>query len=447
MRRSADPVPGRIWRSDWVLTAAGAPIRDGAVAVRGGLLTHVGPAQAVRAANPDLPVEDRGAQIIAPGLVDAHCHLEWSLLDGLLPPAAFGAWLGGMLRLRARMRAEDHEAAARLGALRALEAGTTTLADSGPTGAGARALAETGLRGLVHLEAFGRETGDAAAAAADRVAGEVEALDASAGSRGQVGVSPHAPYTVGPDLWAALRAHPGLRGRSWATHLAESPDEERVIATGDGPLGDLFAGAGLEPGRWGGPPAAGPVARVAAAGVVAPGLIAAHCVRLGDGDPDTLAALGVGVAHCPRSNAHLLCGRAPLEALRAAGVAVGLGTDSPASGGDYDPRGEARACRAAHAGVMDLDDDALLRLVTLDAARAIGLDAKVGSLEPGKRADLIALRPVRPGGDPCRAALDPGATVRLVVVDGEEVLREGAATRVDAAVVRTRAAEARGRLC
>ena len=151
----------------------------------------------------------------------------------------------------------DHAAAARLGALRALEAGTTTLADSGPTGAGAAALAESGLRGLIHLEAFGRDSGAQAVAAAARMAEAVAALDAAVGPRGRAGVSPHAPYTVGPELWAALRAHPGLAGRPWATHLAESADEESVIATGDGPLGALFAGAGLEPGRWEGPPGAG----------------------------------------------------------------------------------------------------------------------------------------------------------------------------------------------
>ena len=222
------------------------------------------------------------------------------------------------------------------------------------------------------------------------------ALDAAVGPRGRAGVSPHAPYTVGPELWAALRAHPGLAGRPWATHLAESADEEAVIATGDGPLGALFAGAGLAPGRWEGPPGAGPVARVAAAGVTAPGLVAAHCVRLGGDDPGTLARAGIGVAHCPRSNVHLRCGRAPIEALRAAGVPVGLGTDSPASGGDYDLRAEARACREAHGGRLALDDDALLRLITIDAARVLGLDAEVGHLAPGARADLICPAPGRP---------------------------------------------------
>lgn len=417
------------------------------MAVRGGRIAQIGPAEAVLRNHPDLPVEDRGDEIIVPGLVDAHCHLEWSLLAGLLPPGGFAEWLGRLLPLRMRMLPEDHAAAARLGALRALEAGTTTLADSGPTGAGAAALAESGLRGLVHLEAFGREDGEAAVLAAELVAGHVAALDPIAGPRVRAGVSPHAPYTVGPALWTALRAHPGLAGRPWATHLAESADEERVIATGDGPLGELFAVAGLEPGRWEGPPGAGPVARVSAAGVTAPGLVAAHCVRLGREDPATLAREGVGVAHCPRSNEHLRCGRAPLEALWRAGVAVGLGTDSPASGGDYDLRAEARACRRAHAGLLDLDDDALLRLVTIDAARTIGMGGEVGSLEPGKRADLTTLRPAGPYGDPRGAALDQGTSVRTVAVDGEVLLRDGVPTRIDGARVLTGAAEARVRLC
>ncbi len=447
MRRSADPGRERVWRSAWVLTLSGEPLRDGAVAVRDGHVAQVGPAATVIRDNPGLPVEDRGDDIVAPGFVDAHCHLEWSLLDGLLPPDGFARWLGRLLPLRMLMLPGDYRAAAGLGALRALEAGTTTLADSGPTGAGAGATAASGQRALIHLEAFGRETGDAAAQAAGRVAAAVAELDALTGPRGRAGVSPHAPYTVGPALWAALRAHPGLAGRPWATHLAESADEEQVIASGGGPLGALFAAAGLEPGRWEGPDGTGPVGRVTGAGVTAPGLVAAHCVRLGRDDPSGLAAAGIGVAHCPRSNVHLRCGRAPLEALRAAGVIVGLGTDSPASGGDYDLRAEARACRDAHAGHLDLDAEAALRLITIDAARVLGLDGELGRLAPGARADLVCLRPGGPVADPWSAALDARTRVRAVVVGGEVLLDEGEPTRLDATALRTAAAEARARLC
>ena len=97
MRRSADPERERVWRSAWILTVAGEPHRDGALVVRDGRVAQVGPAEAVLRDNPGLPVEDRGDEIIVPGFVDAHCHLEWSVLDGLLPPAGFAEWLGRLL--------------------------------------------------------------------------------------------------------------------------------------------------------------------------------------------------------------------------------------------------------------------------------------------------------------------------------------------------------------
>jgi cytosine/adenosine deaminase-related metal-dependent hydrolase len=427
---------------------AGPAVAGGAVATRGGRILEVGPADDLARRHPDAQARDLGEALLLPGLVDAHCHLEWSLLEGLLPPQGFAAWLSALLPLRGRLGPADHRAAARLGALRALRAGTTTLADSGPAGAGAAAATQAGLRAGVHLEAFGDPTGPRAAEAAEALAERVAALDREAGPRVRVGVSPHAPYSAGPGLWSALSSHPGLAGRPVATHLAESPGEARAIAAGEGPLAQALAGAGLRAARWDGPAGAGPVERLAAAGALAPGLVAAHCVQLAGGDPERLAAAGVGVAHCPRSNAHLRCGRMPLAELRAAGVPVGLGTDSPASGGDYDPRAEARACAAAHRDEAPLDPVTLLRLITLDAARVLRMADVVGSLEAGKRADLLALRPP-PGaaGEPHELALRPEARVELVAVEGEVLLESGRLSRVDPSEVETAAAGARERLC
>lgn len=438
----------RIWRAAWVVPVAGPPLRDGAVAAAGGRIVDVGPAGAVAARNPGAAVTDLGAAIVVPGLVDAHCHLEWSLLDGVLAPSGFAAWLRRFLPLRALMAPANHATAARWGALRALRAGTTTLADSGPTGAGAAALAETGQRGAVHLEVFGREEGDAARDAASAAAERVAALDAAAGAHVRVGLSPHAPYTVGPALWTALAAQPVLAARPWATHLAESDDETRAISAGEGPLARLFADAGMTPGRWDGPAGASAVARVGRAGGLRRGMVAAHCVRIGDDDPRTLRDAGVAVAHCPRSNRHLRCGRAPLGALRAAGTTVALGTDSPASGGDYDLRAEARACARMHTGARRPDPATLLGLITRDAARALGLAGEVGSLAPGLRADLVVLRPSgdRPAADPLAGALDAATAVDTVVVEGRTLLRDGRATAVDAAAIEARAQELRARL-
>ncbi len=426
------------------MPVVGPPVPEGAVACSGDRIVDVGPAAALAARFRTAPTEDLGDAILVPGLVDAHCHLEWSLLDGVLPPSGFGAWLARLLPLRARMTREDHRIAARHGALRALRAGTTTLADSGPTGAGAAAMAELGLQGSVHLEAFGTPAGEDARRAAGRVAERVAALDADdPGVR--VGVSPHAPYSVGPGLWRALLAEPSLAERPWATHLAESEDEERAVARGEGPIAEAFAQAGFTPGRWDGPDGETTVGRVARGGGLRAGLVAAHCVRLAAGDPATLRAAGVSVAHCPRSNAHLQTGPAPLAALRGAGVALGLGTDSPASGGDYDVRAEARACARVH------DDDelapaALLGLATIGGAEALGLAGEVGGLAPGWRADLVGLRPAGPVGEPHRAALDAGARVELVVASGEVVVSGGRPRATDAEATDTQAAEARERL-
>lgn len=416
-----------------MLPVIGAPIADGAVAVRDGAVVDVGPLAAVRGRHPDAGVRDMGADaILMPGLVDAHCHLEWSCFDGVVGPRPFAEWLGTFLPLRAGMDEADHLTAARHGAARALGAGTTMLADAGPTGAGAVALAESGLRGVVHLEAFGAmdDAGEARAAAA-AFAERLAALDdVAAATRGRVdvGVSPHAPYSAGPALWHALGQRDDLDRRAWTTHVAESPDEDMAILSGTGPLAALFAAAGFDMGRWDGPGDTVP-ARLRVGGALRAGLVAAHCVRLGEGDTGRLRRHDVRVAHCPRSNAHLRCGVAPLPALLAGGVAVGLGTDSPASGGDFDLRAEARACRAVH-GDEAPDDATLVHLITAGAARVLGVGHRAGALAPGRPADLLVLRrdPRDDGtGDPHSIALDERTVVEMVMVGGT-VLREAGAT-------------------
>jgi cytosine/adenosine deaminase-related metal-dependent hydrolase len=417
--------------------------------VQGGRIVDLGPAAQIAEKWPLVPETDLGDTILAPGFVDAHCHLEWSLLSGLVNGAGFGAWLGAFLRLRPRMEGV-HAVAARFGAVTAAEAGTTTVADSGPTGAGVAALVEVGLAGRVHLEAFGREVGAEATERATEIRHGIEALDAHSSSLVDVGLSPHAPYTVGPGLWAALAADAGLAQRPWATHLAESPDEHRLLSDGDGPLAELFAAAGLEPGRWSGPRGDRPVARVASAGGLRPGLVAAHCVKLGVGDAVRLAVAGVAVAHCPISNERLDCGRMPLELLRRAGVTVALGTDSPASAGPFDLRAEARVCREKHAvaGVLLTAREAV-RMITLDGARALGLDHETGSLTIGRRADMVAVAP-NPGiarEDLFAMLLDAGSRVVRSWVAGAPVVCDARVVTIDRDRVFAQAARARANLC
>jgi 5-methylthioadenosine/S-adenosylhomocysteine deaminase len=190
---------------------------------------------------------------------------------------------------------------------------------------------------------------------------------------------------------------------------------------------------------------------MAAGGALRDGLVGAHCVRLAPGDPALLAAAGVRVAHCPVSNARLGCGRMPLEALDAAGVTVGLGTDSPGSAGAYDVRAEARACEVLHGATGAPPSAArLVEMATLGGARALGLGAETGSITPGKWADLVAVLPA-PGagltGDPHEALLRADSRVEHSWVAGERTLRDGAPCTLDAVRIEVVAGEARRILC
>lgn len=395
-------------RARHVLTVSGPPIADGSVAVEGGRIVDVGPAAAIAARRPDLPERDLGATVIAPGFVDAHCHVEWSAARAVPRGGSFADWLHEMMAAGRAMAPDDFAAAARRGARMALERGTTTLVDSGPTGAGAEALRSLGLRGIVHLEAFGRLEGAAADAAADELARRIAVLDG--GPLVRIGVAPHAPYTVSPGLWTALARHTDLRDRPWTTHVAESAEELPAISGCGGPLRDLFASRDSVPGHW--PGEGSVVARLAAAGALRPGLVCAHCVQLAYDDPAHLSTAGVGVAHCPVSNVSLAVGRMDVDALLAAGVAVGLGTDSPATSGRYAVPDDAALLVAA-----GRDPHEVLGLMTLGGARAAGIDDLVGSIEPGKRADLVAF-PYRGGSDPVGSVLGPDVLPSLVMVDG-----------------------------
>jgi 5-methylthioadenosine/S-adenosylhomocysteine deaminase len=204
------------------------------------------------------------------------------------------------------------------------------------------------------------------------------------------------------------------------THLAESDGENDWLERGTGAL-SAAADVLIEPT---GKRAVGTLEEV-----LGPDLLCAHCVTVDDAEIGMLAAADVPVAHCPRSNALLGCGIAPLTDLRAAGVVVGLGTDSPASAPSFDIFEEMRAAIYAARG-RERRADALLaedalRLATLEAARAVGLDAQVGTLTPGKRADLavvsLAESPYHPVEDPAAAVVFGGSPERVLetIVDGQ----------------------------
>ena len=411
----------RVLAADWVVPVGDDPIERGAVAIEAGEIRAVGALRDVIAAHPSAVVEQHDGCVLAPGFVNLHTHLEYAGYGGFGDGLAFGPWLDVHIERKARQLEGDALLLARLGALEAMRGGATTVVDASFSGAAVAAMSELGLRGVVALEVFGG-TGDDPVPIADRLEARVERAGADAGPLVELAVSPHAPYTVSPELYAEVVRRARAAGRRVVTHIAESRHELASLMRGEGLLADRSRRAWVAPyGRH-------PVAELVGRDLLGPETVVAHAVLVEQAEIELLAASGASVAHCPRSNALLGCGVAPLAALQRAGVRVGLGTDGPSSALDLDAFAELRAAilvqRATSGDPSALGTADALRLATLGGAEALGLQAAIGSLAVGKRADLIAVQlddtAFWPCDDPIAALVLAGSgdRVKFTMVDG-----------------------------
>ncbi|HEX2110069.1 MAG TPA: amidohydrolase family protein [Gaiellaceae bacterium] len=424
------PRPDHVVSADWVVPVEGAPIEDGAVALEADRIVAVGRRDEIGEGE---RFEDA---IVVPAFVNTHSHLEYAVYAGFGDGLPFGPWLATHIERKARIGWGEFVAIARLGASECLRSGIGTVGDASFSGAAAHAAADLGLGALVFLEVFGSD----AVVASERLDELRARVDAVLSERVRLGVSPHAPYSVGVDVYRQAYA----LGLPVATHVAESADELDYLARGEGPIAAVSDVV---------PPGTTPVRHLAAQGLLERRVVAAHCVKVDEEEIELLARHDVAVAHCPRSNALLGCGIAPVAELRAAGIRVGLGTDSPASTPSFDMFEEMRtaiyAARARGERPDALRAEDALELATLGAAGALGLADEVGSLAPGKRADLAVVSlsgsPYLPWEDPAAAIVFGGSPerVQLTLVGGEERYRKGGTAWHE---LRRAAAEARGRL-
>jgi 5-methylthioadenosine/S-adenosylhomocysteine deaminase len=415
-----------------VVPVEGQPIRDGAVAIEEGRIAAIGSAA-------ELGEGERFPEsVILPGFVNAHTHLEYSAYAGFGDGLDFPTWLGVHIERKRRIDLGDMEAIARLGALDCLRSGVTTVGDASFSGAAATACSDLGLQAIVYLEVFGADTSELVT----RFEANRERVASRLSDAVRLGVSPHAPYSCSLDLYAGC-AELGL---PMATHLAESEAETEWLRSGGGPWRALADVLVEPPGTTG-------IRALADAGLLGPHVLAAHCVQVDEEEVGLLARHDVAVAHCPRSNALLGCGIAPLSALREAGLRVCIATDSPASTPSFDMFEEMRTAIVT-ARARERRPDALsaadaLELATLGGARALGMDAEAGSLAPGKRADLTILTlagsPFLPWEDPVTATVLGGCPERVVatLVSGEPRYERGGNTWLE---LIDAARSARGRL-
>ncbi len=408
--------------AEWVLPVVGEPVAGGAVLVGShGRIEAVGPEAAVPRPT-DAECVELGAAALLPGLVNAHSHLELTALRGLVRDGPFGAWLLTIRSIKEALDPEAFRASARWGVLESFAAGITTCGDTGSTLQAAAALAELGGRGVAYHEVYGPDP----AACGEVSAGLERALDRLAPHRSErleVGIAPHAPYTVSDALLAAITTLAASRGLKTAMHVAESREERELVEEGRGPFAENLRARGISFAARG----CTTIGWLERSGFLALRPLLIHCVTASADDFGIARRRRATVAHCPWSNAVLGHGRADLGAMRRAGLAVGLGTDSVAAGGRPDLFAEARLAGLG----LGLTPRELLRLMTMDGAAALGL-AGVGTLEPGAWGDLAAVgleAPAFAAASEPEAAVVWGAgasDVVLAAVAGRVVYAQGA---------------------
>jgi len=353
------------------------PIQDGAVLVdERGRIAAIGPNHQVSTLAAAQAREFPDA-VLVPGLVNCHTHLELTHLAGKNPAREFPGWIRTIRALKDATTPAEFSRSAEQGVRDCWAAGVTCVADTGSTGAPLQALAQLGARGIYYQEVFGPDPAKCAASLAELTAA-IERLRPLASDHVRLGISPHAPYTVSEPLYRATAELARRERLPVAVHLAESREETALVRDGAGPFADALRARGISITAHG----CSPVQYLLRLGVLqrATGWLCIHCVQVDGPDIESLRNAGAAVAACPRSNRAHGHGPAPLPLFRGAGLTVGFGTDSVVSTGDVDLWSEA--------GAAGLAGEEALRMLTLDGARALGLEGEIGSLEVGKAADL-----------------------------------------------------------
>lgn len=374
-------------RSRVVLPMSHPAIANGAVAVSGKRLRAVGRWESLRKEFPRAHVQDLGEVVLLPGLINAHCHLEYTDLAGeFLPPRHFSDWLKLIVTAKGIRSDDDFAAAWQSGAQQLLRTGTTTVADI--VALPSIQPQPTPLRIFSFLEMTGVRSKQPPAQIVTAAATKIKFLRA----KGRLaGFSPHAPYSTTPEL--IRRTAQAARRHRWrvTTHVAESPEEFEMFSAARGKMFDWLGGqrdcADCGHGS--------PLQHLAKAGLLSANFLAIHVNCLAPGDAALLGRAHSSVVHTPRSHTFFGHPKFPFKELTAAGVNVCLGTDSLASiegrgkkPPELDMFAELRAFARKNPGTPA---GTILGLATLNGAQALGLNGKIGALTKGAFADLIAL--------------------------------------------------------
>lgn len=353
------------------------PIQNGAVVVGNGKIQAVGPLQAIRKTYARHHMVDCGRSALMPGLVNVHSHLELPELADEVRALEYVQWVLNLLQAKSHLSSADYCKAADRNIRNLIETGTTTVGEICTHQASPPAIRKHRIRAVIFHELIAMSQRSEVAMPRHLLRSRLVAH----------GLSPHSPHTVSPAVLAAVRDHARKGSMPLCMHVAESIEEQRLLRKEQSSIDRLYAAAGWD--RSSAPEGKTSIEYLARMQVLSRRFLAVHAVQVSTSDIALLKKHQVAVAHCPRSNHAMAVGTMPLRSMLDAGICVGIGTDSLASVPTLSMWDEMRFAMKVHraSGVSARD---IVHLATLGGARALGKEDSIGSIEVGKRADLIA---------------------------------------------------------
>ena len=400
------------------LVSSAALVVDSETVIPGGALVFCGDEvlacgalAEVEARFPQAKRWDLSYLVILPGLVNAHSHLCFSHLRKRVPfDGSFAAWVAEVGASALHDSEEAFAGAIREGAAESRGSGTAAAGEATPRWELCGTFDDSGLGGVVFLEIFSFSENTIA-----RLERELPGL---AAKNVAIGVSPHAPYTVDAGTYRECAAFARANAMRMMTHLSESTEELQLLQDGGGPLAEYFDRRAAPGGAQWEAPGMSPIAYALSLGVLGPTTLIAHANYVTPEEIRMLADSGTHVVFCPGSHAFFGHTRHPVEELLSAGVNVALGTDSLASNDSLCLLGEVRRLRERHPAI---EPATALRMATENGARALGLEGRYGTLEVGRSASFVGVRP-RADAELARDAVIAAALearVEVSVVGGE----------------------------
>jgi 5-methylthioadenosine/S-adenosylhomocysteine deaminase len=427
-----------IWSAHYVITedAQHRVIENGAVAIRADRIVGVGTRAEIDARFQAAHRLDRPDAILAPGLIDTHTHAAMSLFRGIADDKKLQDWLNNYIfPAEAKNVTPDFVRwGTRLGCLEMLLGGTTTFTDMYYfEDVVAEVAKEAGMRGVLGETIIKFPVADNKTPAEALQFTEKYLTRFRNDPLVVAAVAPHALYTNSDETLKAARALANKYNAPLVIHVSETRQEND----------DTMAARQMSPTKV-----------LDSLGVLTGRTVAAHCVWVDEGDMATLKARGVGIAHCPSSNMKLASGVAPVVRMLALDMPVGLGPDGPAGSNNDFNMFEEMDLAAKLQKVTTLNPEVLpastaLEMATIRGARALGMEKEIGSLETGKRADLILVRLDRPNAVPMYDPISQmvyalkAEDVRDVMVNGKPVVSDGRILTLNEAQILQRAAEYR----